>query len=143
MKATMPDVPAPPVQLPIGECLYRTIECPQCGSPAYVEHSRGNRAATQVLTAAFWMRVICDGCGSSLRQVSTVVTVMPGAPSPQPAVFEPLNRALGKWVKCTREHCDVRARAGWSRERLHEIQCPVHGSFGMPPDTQVEILGIA
>ena len=144
-----PRAPAPPVKVPIGECLGLMIECPQCGKPAAVTNARGARTPTQVLSSKWWVMVKCQGfCGSMLRKVDEKVSVLPES-LPKP-VTKTLGAAVGQYVLCPRELaqpdggkrvCAARSRAGWSIDEGHTITCPQCGARAWDGGTVVEVVG--
>lgn len=145
---TVPDVepaqqpaaaPMPVKQVPIEDCIDRTIICPDCGSHATVSNARGARTATQVVSSRWWVMTRCSGvCGAKLRKVGTLVTVLPEAI--REPIRMPLGEAVGRWVKCLRENCSGRARASWDSDIAHAVQCQECGLTAYPADTLVEII---
>jgi hypothetical protein len=135
-----PTPPAVAVQVPIGDCLGKMVGCPQCGKPAYVDHARGARTATQVISSRFWVLVTCKGyCGKRLEKIGTPVT--PEA-EPEPEVItRTLGEAVGKWILCPRESCRARAQAAWTIDDGHVVTCGQCQTRPYPGTTIVEIVG--
>jgi hypothetical protein len=144
-----PAPPPKPVRLPIGQCLGKMIFCPACGKPTEVTHARGARTATQVVSSTWWVLTKCSGyCGSVLRRVAEVVTVMPES-VPKPVV-KSLGAVVGKVVLCPNKlrlpdgdtrPCGREARATWDQDHAHAVVCPDCGVIPYPGSTLVEVVG--
>ena len=134
-------VPSPGLgRLPIGECIGKTILCPECGKPASVDNARGGRTPTQVISSKWWVLVKCKGvCGSKLRKVAELVELHPDS-VPRP-VFKTLGQAVGKFIKCPKPDCQAKSRAAWTADDGHVIECPTHLSEPYPSETVVEVIG--
>jgi hypothetical protein len=134
------DVPVPiPAQVPIGDCLGKMVDCPTCGKAAYVDHARGARTATQVISSKWWVLVKCKGyCGSFLSKIATPVTVQP-EPEP-PVITRTLGEAVGKFILCPRETCRARAQAAWTMDEGHIVTCGQCQTRAYPGTTVVEIV---
>jgi hypothetical protein len=134
--AAAPPVPVP-VQVPVGECLGKMVECPICGKPAYVDHARGARTLTQVISSKFWVMLTCKGyCGKALCKTITEVTPL-AEPIPEP-VWKSLGEAVGGFVRCPK--CSGKARAAWTLDDAHVIQCGQCGQRAYPSEETVEVV---
>jgi hypothetical protein len=130
------------LRLPIGQCVGRMVVCPQCNSPASVDHARGNKSAGQVISSPWYVLTRCQGhfgCGAALRKVDMVVEVLP-EPIPAPKT-ETLGRSVGHRIICPRKGCSSpRASGAWSIELGHTVQCLECGETPYPGITMVELV---
>jgi hypothetical protein len=133
-------LPVPiPAQVQIGDCLGKMVQCPLCGKPAYVDHARGARTATQVISSKWWVLVKCKGyCGSMLSKINTMVT--PEAEPEPEVVTRTLGEAVGKFILCPRESCRARAQAAWTLDEGHVVTCGQCQTRPYPGTTVVEIV---
>ncbi len=136
--AIAPPVPKP-AKVPISECLGKRIVCHICGAVAQVDHARGARTNTQVISSRFWVLVKCKGqCGSMLCKVNTQVELQP-EPTPE-VVVRPLGQVVGHYVLCPREGCASKSRAAWDIDQGHTIECPVCQTHAYNSETLVEVV---
>jgi hypothetical protein len=129
----------PPAKVEIGTCLGKMVDCPNCGKPAYVDHARGARTVTQVLSSQWWVLVKCRGyCGAYLSKIKTPVTPQP---EPEPEVItKTLGEAVGRFVLCPRESCRAKAQAAWTLDLGHVVTCGSCQTRAYPGETVVELV---
>lgn len=127
----------PPVKVPIGECLGKTVKCPDCGKPAEVFEARGGGLSARPVSSIFWVKVHCKGhCGTKLHKIG--VMAEPLDLPPEAPKQRMLSEAVGRVIRCPT--CGGRAQAAHDGKTGHEIRCGLCQSRPCGPETVVEVL---
>jgi hypothetical protein len=125
-------------KLPLADCIGKTVKCPSCGKSADVSPARGAMLRQQPISSKFWVMLKCKGCGSRLERIAAVVDVE--AESLPPPVKRPVGEVVSHFIKCPTPDCGMQAKAAWTIEDGHVIDCPQCQRRRVSPETEVEII---